>query len=203
MHVRRVLLPLLAPVVLAVGCSSGGDDGPAVPPGISEQSFGALDLQLVGADVVSPHRAMSPLDPGTAGAALEAVQRAFDATVVAPLRDGEIGALDESFTADAAERAGGVDAAAVLDGGLGEPGPIKLEKGDVLLTALAGDGDRPEVVVARIDWDVRSPERELQVRRAGELTLVPGFGRWFVGAYTVLTSRTIGGETTSTTAASG
>lgn len=197
-----MLLSLLVPVVLTGACSSG-DDGPEVPPGISEHSLGPLDLELVGADVVSPHRAMAPLDPGTAEAALDVVQRAFDATVVAPLRDGELGPLEESFTADAAERASTVDAAAVIDGGLGDPSPIELVKGDVLLTALAGDGDRPAMVVARIEWDVRSPERELQVRRSGELTLVPAFGRWFIGAYTVLTSRTVGGETTTTTAASG
>jgi hypothetical protein len=201
-RLRRVLVPLLVPVLLAGACSSG-DDGPKAPPGVSEQSLGPLDLQLVGADVVSPLRPMAPLDPATADAVLEAVQAAFDATVVEPLREGVLGDVAGTFTTDAAQRAVFVDAGAIIDAGLGKPSPIKLERGDVQLTALAGEDDQLAVVAARIDWDVSSPARDLRIRRSGELTLVPAFGHWFVGAYTVFTERTVGGETTTTTAVSG
>lgn len=197
-----MLVPLLVPVLLAGACSSG-DDGPKAPPGVSEQSLGSTDLQLVGADVVSPHRPMAPLDPATAEAVMNGVQAAFDATVVSPLRDGVLGDITAAFTADAAQRAVYVDAAAVIDAGIVKPAPIRLDKGDVQLTALAGEDDRPAVVAARIEWDVVSPRRKLRVQRSGELTLVPAFGHWFVGAYTVVTARTVGGETTSTTAVSG
>jgi hypothetical protein len=71
----------------------------------------------------------------------------------------------------------------------------------VRLTALDG-GSGPTLIVAKINWDLRSANGQVRIQRVGELTLVPVYGTWVVGAYSVVTNRTIGGATTTTTAVS-
>lgn len=187
--------------LIAAGCS--GDDEPKARPGISQQRADATPvvLQITAADLVSPHQARGPLDAPTADAALAVVQKTFDATVVKPLRQGKGGSLQSVFTDDAAARATGPDRAVVFDEGAGRVNTLVADKADVRLTGMHGATPQTELVVAAIDWDVRSADGSVRVKRVGELSLIPVFGTWMVGGYSIVTSRTAGGETTTTTAA--
>ena len=199
---RQSLAVALVAGLAAAGCSSGSDE-PQARPGVSQQraEAGALDLDVTAAEVVSPHQAKGPLDGPTREAVLATLQKTFDATVVGPLRDGDAGSLRSLFTDDAAERATGPDRAAVFDDIAGPVDELVVDKANVRLTGLHGDKAEAALVVAKIDWDVRSADGSVRVRRIGELSLIPVFGTWLVGAYSVITSRTADGDTTTTTAA--
>lgn len=195
-----VVAALLAPAA----CSSGDDESQA-RPGISQQRAErpAVRLEAVAAELVSPHRRKGPLDDEVRDATMLVLQRTFDATVTDPLRGRRARGIDRLFTEDAAARATGADRGALFDEGLPRVRRLVGERRNVRLTGLAGDDGEPALVVAKIDWDVRSGDGSVRVRRAGELSLIPVLGRWVVGAYTVITTRTVGGTTTTTTAASG
>ena len=45
--------------------------------------------------------------------------------------------------------------------------------------------------MAKINWDLRGAD--VHVQRIGELSMIPVFGTWLVGAYTVITTRPAGG----------
>ena len=197
---RAVALALLL-ALTGAACSSGSD-GPKADPAVSEQSLKEFELTLVGADSVSPHRAKAPLEPDVADQAMALVQQAFEATVVRPLRTGKAGDLRGPFTDDALERITGADAAVMLDTGLGRGRKVRLERGEVALTALTDGEDAPTMIVARIDWDVSRAGGAVRVQRRGELTLAPGPFGWRIGAYDIVATRTSGGTTTTTTAAS-
>jgi hypothetical protein len=74
------------------------------------------------------------------------------------------------------------------------------------MTGLAGSEDpKTALVVATYTWDVSSAEHPGdRVVRTGELSLVPssaaGKTTWRIGAYTIAVERTVGDETTTTTA---
>jgi hypothetical protein len=161
---------------------------------------GDLRLDAVAWDEVSPRKAFGPLDDVDRVAAMRTLQATFDATVVRPLTTGRAGAIDATFTADAAARATGQDRAALFDEGLPKVKDLEATKADVRLTALDG-GDGPKLIVAKVNWDVRGAG--VHVQRIGELSMVPAFGTWLVAAYTIITTRTAGGSTTTTTAVSG
>lgn len=197
---RRSPVLLLAALLVLAGCSSGSDE-PRAKPGASSISAGDLDLDVFAAEVVSPHQERQQLPAASRRQALRVLQRTFDATVVDPLTKGRGGDLAELFTADAAARATGADRPAMFDEGFAPVEELIGTSTSVALTALAGDDGAPAMLVAKLDWDVRSVDDAVRVRRVGELTLLPVFGTWLVGAYTVLVSRTAGGETTTTTAA--
>ncbi|MCU1380443.1 MAG: hypothetical protein JWN29_3426 [Acidimicrobiales bacterium] len=191
--------------LLASACSSGSKEAQA-QPGITEQHAaqadqGDLALDVVASDEVSPQHALGPLDEVNRTAAMTSLQRTFDATVVRPVTTGKAGSIDTVFTADAAARAAGQDRAALFDEGLPRVRDLVADKANVRLTALGGDDGKPALIVAKIDWDVRSADGKVRVRRIGELSMVPVLGTWLIGAYTVTTSRTVGGSTTTTTAA--
>lgn len=202
MRVRRSLVLLLLPGLLAGACSSGKKE-PQARPGIIEhhEIQGDLALDVVAWDEVGPRAAQRPLDDADRNAAMKSLQATFDATVVDPLRTGKAGSIDKVFTADAVAHAAGPDRAAIYDEGLPTAKALVADKANVRLTALDG-GAGPALIVAKIDWDVRSADRKVRVRRIGELSMVPVFGTWLVGAYTVITTRTVGGSTTTTTAVS-
>lgn len=202
MRFRPPLAVALVAGLTLAGCSSGSDE-PQARPGISQQraDAAALELDVTAAEVVSPHQARGPLEGPTREAVLATLQKTFDATVVQALRDGRGGSLQELFTGDAAERAAGADRAALFDDDAGPVDELVVDKANVRLTGLHGATTEAALVVAKIDWDVRSADGSVRVQRIGELSLIPVFGSWLVGAYTVITNRTAGGETTTTTAA--
>lgn len=202
MRIGRFLPLMLALAVLGGACSSG-HSGPQARPGVTGTSVVRMPLTVTGAEVVSPARVLVPLDPATARDAVAVVQQTFDATVVEAMTGGKGGPIDNVFTTLAKAHAVYPDRGAMYDEGLPRvPAPV-ADKADVHLTALAGDDDKPALIVARIDWDVRSADRTVRVHRVGELSLVPAFGKWLVGAYTVLVNRTVAGATTTTSATVG
>lgn len=201
MLVRRSLAATLV-LGLALGaCSS--DDDPQARPAVSEQHAAVepIDLDVVGTERISPHRHIEPLDAGTHAAVLEALQTTFDVTVVGPVTGQDPEPTESVFTVDAAARATGPDRAVLFDEGLPAVGVLVADKTNVRLTGLDGDDGKPALVIAKIDWDVRSDDGAVRIQRVGELSLIPVLGRWLVGAYSVITTRTTGGATTTTTAA--
>lgn len=200
---RRSLAVLLVVLLAATACSSD-DKKPATKPGISgtSQAKGDLVLDVVGADVVSSSRERRPLDERARRQAAKVLQRTFDATVVDALTTGKGGNIGLLFTPDARRSATGADRGAVFDEGFAPIPMLVGSKTDVLLTALDGEDGNPAVLVAKFDWAVRSQDNVVSVHRVGELTLVPAFGTWLVGAYTMLVNRTAGGRLTTTTAVS-
>lgn len=198
---RRYLALLLAALLALAGCSSGSDE-PRAEPAASSTSAGDLDLDVFAAEVVSAQQDRRPLPAPARRQALRVLQRIFDATVVDPLTTGTGGDVTQLFTADAAARATGPDRGAVFDEGFAPIDHLVGRTTSVALAGLAGDDGAPVMLVAEIDWDVRDAADAVRVRHVGELTLVPAFGTWVVGAYTLLVSRTAGGRTTTTTAAS-
>lgn len=205
MRARRPLAAALASLLLTAGACSSGDDEPRARPGISQQRAEVTDIELAvtGADLVSPHQDLAPLDEPVRSAVVENLQQVFDATVLRPLTEGEAGSIEALFTGDAAERAAGPDRAVLFDDDLPAADRLVADRADVRLTALDGDTRTPAMVIARIDWDVHDPDGEVRVQRIGELTFVPVFGSWLVGAYSVVRTRTTGAGTTTTTAAAG
>jgi len=199
--VRRAAAAALLISLLVGGCSSSGSKDEGARPGRPEAHVvtGDLTLDTVAWDEVSPRKAFGPLDDVNRFAVMKTLQATFDATVVRPLTKGKAGTIDTLFTADAAARAAGPDRVALFDEGLPRVAHLEATKANVRLTALDG-GDGPRLIVAKIDWDVRGAG--VHVKRIGELSMVPAFGTWLVGAYTVITTRTAGGSTTTTTAAS-
>lgn len=197
---RRSLAALLVALLALAGCSSDSDE-PQAKPGASSTSAGDLDLDVFAAEVVSAQHERQQLPAAARRQALRVLQRTFDATVVEPLTTGKGGDLAQLFTADANARATGPDRGAVFDEGFAPLDQLVGTTTSVALTGLAGDDGAPALLVAKIDWDVRDAADAVRVRRVGELTLVPAFGTWVVGAYTLLVSRTAGGETTTTTGA--
>jgi hypothetical protein len=199
---RRSVVAALLLCLVASACSSGKKE-PQAKPGVTEQhtvAGGDLTLDVVAWDLVSPAHALGPLDEGNRAAAMKTLQRTFDATVVQPVKTGKSGSVAAVFTPDAAARADGQDRAALFDEGLPRVRDLLGDKTNVRLTALAGADGKPALVVAKIDWDLRSADGKVRVQRIGELSMVPVLGTWLVGAYTVMTNRTVGGATTTTTA---
>ena len=197
----------LALIVLLAACSGGGDDGGGDASGseaeVSEQSaeVPAIELEVTRSEYVSPHQGRTAIPEAAATEALDVVQSLFDATVVDAAVRGEPGDATALFTDDALERLRTKDYAALVDDGVGPLEGLEADKARVGLAALAGDDNQPALVVAAIDWDVRSPDGAVRITRTGELSLVPAgpAGGWVIAAYSVVTERTVDGETTTTT----
>jgi hypothetical protein len=204
-------VPVLPPrwlalsVVVALAACSGGDDaGEAEPPEpeISEQSVEVptIELEVTRSEYVSPHQERGPIPAAAQRDAVATLQQLFDATVVDAAVLGEPGDASEVFTADALDRVRTRDYRALVDDAVGPLDGLDAARARVGLAGLAGDDNQPQLIVAVIDWDVRSPDRSVRITRSGELSLVPSGGQWRVAAYNVVTQRTTGGRTTSTTA---
>lgn len=171
---------------LLAACSGGGDDDAG--PTTSVPAHPPVELTITGAELVSPHQALSELSPLVAGPALETVQRTFEATVEAPLLQGEPGSLRGLFTADAEARAAGPDREMVYGTARSTADALVARTANVRLTGLAGPtGNDPIIVVAKIDWDVATADGRQRAVRQGELEMIPADdGRWQVAAYTLV-----------------
>jgi hypothetical protein len=197
----------LALIVLLAACSGGDDGGGGDASGseaeVSEQSVEvpAIELEVTRSEFVSPHQGRAAIPEKAAVEAVDVVQSLFDATVVDAAVRGEPGDATALFTDDALERLRTKDYAALVDDRVGPLEGLEAEKARVGLTALAGDDNQPALVVAAIDWDVHSPDGAVRITRVGELSLVPASpaGGWVIAAYSVVTERTVDGETTTTT----
>lgn len=199
----------LALIVLLAACSGGSDgeeaESPREEPAISEQSVEKPDIRLdvTRSEYISPHQARGPIPEGTAAKALATVQQLFDATVVDAAATGEPGDATEVFTDDALEHVRGSDYRAFVDDAVGPVEGLEATTAAVGLAALAGEDNQPALVVAAIDWDVRSGDGSVRITRKGELSLIPVVGSWRIAAYSIVTERTVDGTTTTTTAEAG
>jgi hypothetical protein len=201
---RKRLLACAFAVSLAVAaCSGGSKKHAATSTSSAEFSKPTVALAVTGSELVSPHKALGPLDAPTADAVVKVIDRLLLVTAAQPLAQGRAGTgVGDLFTADAATRVTGADRAAFFDDGLPPFGELKTNLAQVKLTALAGSMDpATALVVADFSWDVASGVHAGdRVVHGGELSLVPVSGTWRIGAYTVIAQRTIDERTTTTTA---
>ena len=193
---------------LAAGCSGGDDDDDDDRAESSSKEFvkAAVELEVSRAELVSPHKPLGPLDATTRDAVVGVVERLLQITSAGPLAAGRAGSgFAELFTPDAGTRAANQDREVFFDEGLRQFGELHPDEARVGLTGLAGSMDPATgLVVAKYVWDVESTENPGdRVRRTGELSLIPVDGKWRIGAYTIVVTRTLDDVTTTTTAESG
>jgi len=196
----KFLPPVVACCLTVAACSSSPKK-PQAKPGVTGTTAVQVSLHQIGtADLVSPARGTRRLDEGTSKAVLASVQQLFDATLLDPLTKGQAGSIDRVMTNDAVQKAAGVDRAAMYDEDLPRVTRVDAPKAFVQLTGLAGDNDAPALVVAKIAWDVTGDGGTVHIVRSGELSLIPVYGTWLIGAYNVANSRVVNGTTTTSTA---
>jgi hypothetical protein len=193
--VRNLLFGALVGALALTGCTKDhAKPRPrAAPPAkVTLVRFGS-------SEIVSPTRAVRPMDDATGTAVLAITQRFFDATVAEPLTKGTAGSLSTAFTADAAQQATTADRAAMFDEGLPRVRSLRAKTEVVQVNGFADDADHLAIVIAKFSWDVTGDGGTVHVVRTGELTLTPVFGSWLVSAYEVTSTRTAAGTTTTTT----
>jgi hypothetical protein len=211
-RVRFVAPAVAVALALAVtGCSGGDDDdSDAGKPDDTETSSSAMtkaavELEVKGADLVSPHKARGFLEADTRDAVTGVVRDLLLITSATPLVEGKAGGgFADLFTPDAGARAANHDRPVFFDEGVPSFGELDPKTATVSLTGLAGSMDpKTALVVATYTWDVGSTEHPGdRIVRTGELSLIPVDGQWKIGAYTIAVTRTVDDETTTTTATS-
>jgi hypothetical protein len=190
---------LLVSLVFA-GCSD--DHGRAAKkPELTSQriELPSGQIELAGADVVSPAQPLRPLDGAVAEQVLQSVRTLFTAASAEPLVKGRAGEIAPVLTPDALVAAVGNDRGAIFDEGLPVVTRLRVRKGEVRLRALENEAGVPALVVAAIDWQLVAGDA--RIHRVGDLTLVPRDGRWVINRYSVFVTRTVKGEMTTTTGA--
>lgn len=204
----RLLAVALAIALTVTACSGGGDSAKKnadAETSSAEFTRASVRLAVSGADLVSPHQKMAPLDGDTAADVVAVVQQLLLVTSAKPLVEGKPGAgLAELFTRDAGTRVVDHDRAVFFDDSLPRFGTLRPLASRVRLTALAGSTDpSPALVIARYLWDVTSTaDPANRVTRNGELSLIKVGGIWKIGAYAISVTRSVDGSTTTTTATS-
>lgn len=202
---RRTLAVALVAVLAA--CSGGGDDA-AEDAEVSERSAERPDIRLevTRSELVSPHQARTALPEPAASQVTDVVQAFFQATVADAAVLGEPGDATSLLTEGALGRLRTKDYRALVDDHVGPVEGLEAERARVGLIGLSGDDNAPALVVAAIDWRVRSLDGAVRIERRGELSLVPVPGTrhgWQIAAYSVLTDRVVEGVSTTTTAEGG
>jgi len=196
-------------LALAVGACSddGGDDDAAERDETSSTSFEqpTVALEVRSAYLVSTHAARAPLPADVTSEITEVVETLLRITSAEPLTVGKVGdGFGELFTPDAAAAAFGPDRAAFFDEDLPSFGELEPANTSIGITALNG-GLTTDAMFAVVDlqWDVGSSiDPDARIVRTGELSLSRSEDRWYIAAYDLHVERTIGGETTTTTATS-
>lgn len=204
----RLVGVALAAALTVSACSGGGDSAAKKKKEDTEASsaeftHAAVRLAVSKAELVSPHKALGPLEQSTTEDVVAVVQQLLLVTSAQPLVEGKAGrGLAELFTKDAAARVAGKDRPVFFDDGLPKFGTLTPVASRVTLTGLASTKDgTTALVIARFLYDVTSKARPAnRVTRDGELSLIKVDGGWRIGAYAIAATRTIDGETTTTTA---
>jgi len=204
---RRLAAIAVALALAVAGCSGGGGDngksGDDTESSSAEFDKPTVDLAVGTAELVSPHQALGPLDDATKKAVTDVVDKLVLLTSAQPLALGKAGGgFAKLFTPDAGARAAGPDRAVMFDEGVASFGELQPEEATLQLTGLAGTMDpATALVIAKFRWNVTSKKRPGdRIVREGELQLIPDDGQWKIGAYTLVVTRTIGADTTTTTA---
>ena len=204
----RLVGVALVAALAVTGCSGGGDSAAKKKKDETEASsaeftHAAVRLSVSKAELVSPHKALGPLEQSTTEDVVAVVQQLLLVTSARPLVEGKAGSgLAELFTKDAAAHAAGKDRPVFFDDALPRFGTLTPVASRVTLTGLASTQDgSTALVIARFLWDVTSKTHPTdRVTRDGELSLIKSGGGWRIGAYVITATRTIDGDTTTTTA---
>lgn len=203
----RLVGVALVAALAVTGCSGGGDSAAKkkndTEASSAEFTHAAVRLGVSKAELVSPHKAIGPLEQSTTDDVVAVVQQLLLVTSAQPLVEGKAGrGLAELFTTDAGARAAGADRPVFFDDALPRFGALNPVASRVTLTGLAGTRDpSTALVIARFLWDVTSKAHPTnRVTRDGELSLIKVGGAWRIGAYAIAATRTVDGDTTTTTA---
>ncbi len=206
----RLVATAVALALAVTGCSGGDDDDDDdkatrddTESSAAELERPRVELRIGRADLVSPHAALGPLDDGTRDAVTGVVEDLLLITSAGPLAVGKAGGgFADLFTPDAGARAANADRGVFFDEDVPVFGELTAEEATIELTGLAGSMDpAAALVIAKYRWNVTSAERPAdRVVREGELQLIPDDGAWKIGAYTIVVTRTVDDETTTTTA---
>lgn len=204
----KLIAVAAALVLAATGCSGDDDDTvgkiATTTTAVAQADLPDVELDVIRAELISPHQALGPLDDATRDRVVDVVERLLLATSAAPLAIGKTGGgFADLFTPDAGARAANADRSVLFDEGVPRFGALRPVAGTVDLRGLADfAGPEAALVVATFDWTVESTERAGdRVQRRGELSLIPDGDDWRIGAYTIAVTRTIGSSSTTTTAA--
>src|SRR5260370_31752443 len=156
--VRRILFGALVATMALTGCTSSAKKHVATKTSSESFTRATVKLEVSGAELVSPHQVLGPLDPAITDKVRGVVERMLLATSASPLVEGRAGGdFAELFTPDAGERAANSDRAAFFDEGLPGFGTLHMDTARVGLTGLAGTLDPATALgVAKSDWDVTS-----------------------------------------------
>ena len=191
--VRRLVVAL----ALVAACSGGGSaakvvGGPVEPPttttttGPTKTGPPSVPLVVFGADVVGPAAPATPMVDPLLGDVVRVVQGFLNVTSLRPLT-GEIGpGLGHLLLDGAAAQAIHQDRAVVFDEGVPPSPTVTASQAVVSLHGLAGPDGVVQLVVAEFVWDVTAA---VQVRRTGELELVPTPSGWQIASYDVTAER--------------
>ena len=213
---RRTLFPLVAALVLLAGCSRSYSDAYTTQPPTTEApapttttpespaaaepiAFTGTGLDLHTAAPVS----QAAQDAAWAGV-LQTLNQYLEAAVLTPLRSGgPAGDLTPLFTSLAVDRVMslGPDRFAFIDENLPPASDLRQEAALVAMTALAGSDGVMSVIAAALDLRLTGQVNggPMTLTRAGEVVLVPEGGAWRIDAWDLKVTRTLAGQTTTTT----
>ena len=205
--VRPVAPAALLLTLLLGACSSGGGKAAAAhqqPKNAASVTLDGLKLGVVNVQSAGPP---VNIDNATRSAALAVAQKYVDTAIVAPLRDGSLGAGYASlFDTGIAPVATTTDSPALTDAQVGKLEGYHETTTPVMLSALADQTGALLYLATNFTLQVKSTSKTepLTISRTVELTLTPNAQRkWVVGAYRVLVARQRPTGTTTATAQSG
>ena len=153
---------------------------------IGERPAPDITLTVTGADVVGPAGPTPPLVDPTLTELVGLVDRFLDVTSLHPLTGRPGPGLADVMTDEAAHQASTADRAIVFDEGVPVAPEVESVEATVALHALAGATNDLELVVVGVVWNVRG---RVEVRRTGELTIVPTAAGWRISAYDLAVTR--------------
>jgi hypothetical protein len=140
-------------------------------------------------------------------AVMAATQRYFDRAIQTPLRTGQVNpAYSSMFDTGVNGLAAGRDRATLTEVATGPiRAPVRIAATPVRLDALGDPSGRVALVAASFALKINTgtPTGKLAIKRNTELTFAYESGRWRVTAYRVTVRRSIGANSTTTTARSG
>lgn len=191
---RRLVTLLL--VVLAAACSGGGTatpkvvgapvEPPTTVPSPEEAAPPSVTLTVFGAEVVGPAAPAGPLVDPVRSDVVRVVQAFLDVTSLDPLTGRPGPGLSHLLLDGAAAQATREDRAVVFDEGVPPSSTVTASQAVVSLRGLAGPDGAVQLVVADFVWDVTAA---VQVRRTGELELVPTPSGWQIATYDITAER--------------
>ncbi len=174
-------------LVVAAGCSGGGDDTEAKSAPVDE----AVSV-TPGAVTVSSAGPQVGLDDAVRDQMIETVKQYVQVATIDPIRSGHVAKVAPLFTAAAAARAEGVDRAVLVDEGLPRAtSDITATAVPVPITVLADQSGALLLASAGLDLTVatKTADGPVEIHRVGSLTFAPDAGTWKVAGFDLSVSR--------------